>query len=331
MLCGLELNISDIDIFGNRLGLFYKNKEKITSYFGFLITCLYIFISLGIFLYYTIQTIKHVDLTVNDSTIYSKDVPSIDLNNSDLLYFAFAVEEPITAARFIDETIYTVKAIFYDGVKNENGVFETKELRDLKIERCNQIKFGENYQHLFTKGEFNNSYCLNTIDFVLKGGFIYDKLSLIKLDVFPCINSTENNFHCKPQEVIDRFLGGGYFSILLKDIGLNSGNYSFPVLPTVQDLYTTISKQFFRDFILYYEITEIRTDSGIFVESINTETYLKFDKKVESLVLRHEDNYYSGESVIGIQIRLSDNIHAQNREYKKCLMFLLLLGDICKC
>ena len=75
----MELNISDVDIFRNRLGLFYKNKEKITSYFGFFITCLYIFISLGIFIYYTIQTIKHVDLTVNDSTIYSKDVPSIDL------------------------------------------------------------------------------------------------------------------------------------------------------------------------------------------------------------------------------------------------------------
>ena len=98
----------------------------------------------------------------------------------------------------------------------------------------------------------------------------------------------------------------------------------------MQDLYTTISKQFFRDFILYYEITEIRTDSGIFVESINTETYLKFDKKVESLVLRHEDNYYSGESVIGIQIRLSDNIF-KIENIKKCLMFLLLLGDICKC
>ena len=65
----------------------------------------------------------------------------------------------------------------------------------------------------------------------------------------------------------------------------------------MQDLYTTISKQFFRDLILYYEITEIRTDSGIFVESINTETYLKFDKKVETLFLRHEDSYYSGESI----------------------------------
>ena len=39
MLCGKEFNISDIDIFGNRLGLFYKNKEKISSYFGLIITC----------------------------------------------------------------------------------------------------------------------------------------------------------------------------------------------------------------------------------------------------------------------------------------------------
>ena len=80
----MELNISDVDIFGNRLGLFYKNKEKISSYFGLIITCLYIFISLGIFIYYTILTIKHIDMTVSDSTIYSKNIPNINLNNSDL-------------------------------------------------------------------------------------------------------------------------------------------------------------------------------------------------------------------------------------------------------
>ena len=317
MLCGMEIKISDVDIFGKRLGLFYKNKEKISSYFGLIITCLYIFISLGIFIYYTILTIKHIDMTVSDSTIYSKNIPNINLNNSDLLYFAFAIEEPITAFRFIDETIYTVKAIFYDSVKNENGEFKMKEIRDLKIERCNKKKFGDNYQHLFTEKELNNSYCISEFDFVLEGGFIYDKLSLIRLDVFPCKNSTKNNFHCKPQKIIDRYLAGGYFSILLKDIGLNPSNYSLPILPTLQDLYTTISKQFFKDLILYYEITEIKTDSGIFLENLSTETYLKFDKRVESIFLRPEEMYYNGESILGVQIRLSYNIHVQNREYRK--------------
>ena len=317
MLFCLDLAVLDVDMYSKKIGLFYRNKEKISSYFGLTLTILYVCISLGIFIFYTSKILKHIDLTVNDSTIYLNEIPSVNLNNSDLLYFAFAVEIPSTAARFIDETIYTVKAIFYDSIKNENGTFEMKELRELQIEKCQQEKFGSDYQHLFTNGEFNNSYCLSQLDFDLTGGFIYENLSLIRLDIYPCKNSTNNSFHCKPQEVIDSFLAGGYFSILLKDIGLNPNNFSYPILPTLQDLYTTISSKFFRDLILYYEITEIKTDYGIFFENIQRKRYLKFDKKIETLFLRDQEKYYNGESIIGIQIRLSDNIHLQSREYKK--------------
>ena len=317
MIFCLDLKILDVDMYSKKIGLFYKNKEKISSYFGLTLTILYVCISLGIFIFYTSKILKHIDLTVNDSTIYLNEIPSVNLNSSDLLYFAFAVEIPSTAARFIDETIYTVKAIFYDSIKNENGTFEMKELRELQIEKCQQEKFGSDYQHLFTNGEFNNSYCLSQLDFDLTGGFIYENLSLIRLDIYPCKNSTNNSFHCKPQEVIDSFLAGGYFSILLKDIGLNPNNFSYPILPTLQDLYTTISSKFFRDLILYYEITEIKTDYGIFFENIQRKRYLKFDKKIETLFLRDQEKYYNGESIIGIQIRLSDNIHLQSREYKK--------------
>ena len=313
----LGFELLDFDMYSKNIGLFYRNKEKVSSYFGLILTVLYICISLGIFIYYTSRTLRHLDLSVYDSTIYSKEIPNINLNSSDLLYFAFAIEIPSTAERFIDETIYTVKALFLDNTKNENGTFETNELREIKIEKCQQEKFGSNYQHLFTNGEFNNSYCVNKFDFDLRGGFIYENLSFINIDIFPCKNSTENNFHCKPQEVIDNYLKGGYFSILLKDIGLNPNNYSYPILPTVQDIYTTISSQFYRNLILYFEITEIRTDSGIFFENIKQKRYLKFDKKNDFLFLRDQQHYYDGESIIGIQIRLSDNIRLQSREYKK--------------
>ena len=317
MLFCLDFELLDFDIYSKNIGVFYRNKEKISSYFGLILTVLYVGISLAIFLYYTSRTLRHLDLSVYDSTIYSKEIPSVNLNSSDLLYFALAIEIPSTAARFIDETIYTVKALFHDSTKNENGTFETNELRELKVEKCHQEKFGSNYQHLFTNGEFNNSYCINKFDFDLRGGFIYENISLINIDIFPCKNSTENNFHCKPQEVIDSFLKGGYFSILLKDIGLNPNNYSYPILPTVQDIYTTISSQFYRNLILYYEITEIKTDSGIFFENIQRKRYLKFDKKNEIFFMRDQQHYYNGESIMGIQIRLSDNIHLQSREYKK--------------
>ena len=126
-------------------------------------------------------------------------------------------------------------------------------------------------------------------------------------------------------------MAGGYFSILLKDVGLNPGNYSYPTLPTLQDMYTTISKDFFRDLILYYEITEVKTDSGVFFENYHRETFLKFDKKFETFFLRSDENYYNGESICGVQIRLSDNIHLQNRQYKKIHNVFATAGGYIKC
>ena len=42
------------------------------------------------------------------------------MNNSDLLYFAFAVEIPSTGNKFIDETIYTIKAILEENINRDD-------------------------------------------------------------------------------------------------------------------------------------------------------------------------------------------------------------------
>ena len=311
-------NLSEFNIFAKRLGLFHNGKEKLGSYFGLTLTIIYIIISLSIFIYYSIITIKRVDLQVHDSTEYSNDVPYINLNNTNLLYFAFGVENAVNASRFVDETIYRARVVFYYGEKNSGGAFETIEYRDLKIEKCKVQKFGDEYQHLFTSGEFDDSYCVDNFDLALIGGFIYNKFSCIRILIYPCINTTSNNNHCKPQEQIDEVLAGGYFSVLLKDVGLNPNNYSYPILPTIQDFYTTISKDFFKDVIFNYEITEIQTDSGIFYEQIKHERFIKFDKIKESFYTRSDkDYYYKGKNICKVELRLSDNIHVQRRSYKK--------------
>ena len=311
-------NLSEYDIFAKRLGLFHNGKEKLGSVFGLTLTIIYIIISLTIFVYYTTVTIRRVDLQVHDSTEYSNDVPYINLNNSNLFYFAFGVENAVNASRFVDETIYRARVVFYYGEKNSGGAFETIEYRDLKIEKCKVEKFGKEYQQLFTSGEFDDSYCVDNFDLALIGGFIYNKFSCIRILIYPCINSTNNNYHCKPQEEIDAVLAGGYFSVLLKDVGLNPNNYSFPIIPTIQDFYTTISKDFFKDVIFNYEITEIQTDSGIFYESIKYDRFIKYDKIKESFYTRSDkDYYYKGKNICKVEIRLSDNIHVQRRSYKK--------------
>ena len=99
-------------------------------------------------------------------------------------------------------------------------------------------------------------------------------MSLIKINIYPCVNNSENNNHCKPKNIIDHYLTSTDFSILAKDIGLNPFNYSFPTVSIFQDLYTTIDKSLLKEFIVYFGITEIDIDIGLFSNKIKKEIIL---------------------------------------------------------
>ena len=82
----------DFDIYSRRLSFFYKNKEKLGSTFGFILTALYIIISFILFLVYFINTIRRKEVTAADSTIYPIEIPSIEINNN-LFYLAFGLDK----------------------------------------------------------------------------------------------------------------------------------------------------------------------------------------------------------------------------------------------
>jgi len=70
----------------------------------------------------------------------------------------------------------------------------------------------------------------------------------------------------------------------MKDIGLNPSNYSEPIIPTLQNLYTTLNQK----FIVYYRITKIKTDVGLFSEKIEEKKYIQFQNKEDSFYIRNE-------------------------------------------
>ena len=310
-----KLNYLDFDIYSRRISFFYKNKEKMGSSFGFILTILYAIISIILFLIYFIKTIKRDEVSTSIFTIYPSDIPSVNLNNN-IFYLAFGLEIPNKLNRFIDETIYYPKVSYIERIK-ENGVFITKSEKLLDFERCDGENFGKNYQHLFEKDEFNNSYCLKDFNLSLIGGFKYNKMSYIRINIYPCVNNTKNNNHCKPQDIIDKYLTATYFSGTAKDIGFNPFNYSFPIVPTLQDLYTSIDKSFYKEYIMYFGLAEINTDKGFISTNINKENYIKYIKNYETFFLLDNDDYLKGKKIFSAQIRLEDNIYFINRKYTK--------------
>ena len=312
-----KINYLYFDMYSKRASFFYNNQEKIGSYFGLFLTILYILFLLLLFFYNLILTVKRKEIKVYDSSIYAQKMPSITIN-SDNLYFAFGVEHPMTNLRFIDETIYYPQILFIDRVK-QNGEFKTITKKVLDVERCKEENFGKNYQHLFIKGELNSSYCLKDFNYnlTLAGGYKYEQMSYIRIKLFQCTNTSENNNHCKSQEEIDQYLTNGYFSILVKNFGLNPSNYSFPVLPTLQDLYTTIDKRLYRNFVINFGITEIHTDNGLINQNINIQKYLQYRQTIDSFSFANEDGIKNGKEFCIAQLRLDDNIFIQKRAYTK--------------
>ena len=322
----VKVDYTDFDMYSKKICFFFNEREKISSLFGFLLTMLYISVSVILFFYQIILAIQRKNLKVYDTTIYSKDMPVIDVDINQL-YFAFGLEYPNTANRYVDESIYTVELTFFDKRKIEDQ-FVTISEKKLDFEKCNVNNFGKDYQNLFVKDELNNSYCLKDFNYTLTfaGSYKFDRITYIRILVFPCVNSTKNNYSCKPQEVIDSYFNSGYFSIVLKDFGLNPSNYSSPRIPTLQDLYTTIDKRLSKNYILNFGLTEIHTDTGLLKDNINKEKYLQFRKVLESFSYREEKDYLEGKSLILVQLRLEDTIFVQKRTYTKVSEILSIIG-----
>ena len=201
----MEFNYLYFDIYSKRISFFYNNQEKIGSYFGLFLTIIYITFSLTLFIYNLVMAFQRKDMKVYDSIMHTEQIPSMNIDSNNF-YFAFGLEDPISLNRYIDESIYYPEIVFIYKIK-VNGEFNTTIEKQLEFEKCNEEKFGENYQHLFMKGELNNSYCLKDFDnnLTLSGGFKYEIMKYIRIKIFPCTNRSENNNHCKPQDVIDYY------------------------------------------------------------------------------------------------------------------------------
>ena len=91
---------------------------------------------------FSIDVVKRIDVRVYDSTIYSEEIPYINLT-SKIINFAFGLEASVSANRFIDPSIYHPEIFYIERVKNENGEFRTVNKQKLNYSRCSKEHFGE--------------------------------------------------------------------------------------------------------------------------------------------------------------------------------------------
>ena len=77
---------------------------------------------------------------------------------------------------------------------------------------------------------------------------------------------------------------------------------------------------------MYFRITEIDTDTGLFTSNIKKETYLKYSKELHYLHFIENEENISGKEIFTAEIRLEDDIYFHKRSYTKMSQVFSTIG-----
>ena len=315
--------LSDYDIFGYSVGLYYNGNRKEGTLFGIIFTLVYILSFIGVTIYYIAEILNRKNYTFSTSTVKHENIASIDLNK-EIFALNFALQDPINYLEFIDETIYSIKANHITGKRDPLTHAFSWSYEEIKTGPCTLDNFGKNSQHFF-KEIYKNKYCLYDIDKKnLTGSYVFDYYSQIIISFYPCVNSSENNNHCKSKNIIDYYLNNTYVSMFLQSITIDQKQ--IPMTRTyIENPYTTISQYSFKDYQILLQIVETDDDTGIITDSKKYKKILQYDYSMNMFSLKNKvyDN-----SFCEITIKLSDKKTIYKRRFEKITNALSKAGSL---
>ena len=304
---------SDYDMFGYNVGLYSNESIKEGTLFGMISTIIYILSFICITIYYITETFSRKNYTFSTSTMKHEDIASINLDK-EIFALDFALEDPADYAEYIDETIYYIKANHITGIRNPKTQAFSWYYDEIKTGPCSLDMFGKENQHFFKDG-YKQNYCLYDIDKKnLTGHFVFGHYSKIIISFYPCVNTTENNNHCKPKNIIDYYLNNTYVSMLLQSITIDENQ--IPMTRTyIENPFTTVSQNFFKNYQVNLKIVETIDDTGMIIDHKNKRKLLQYDYISDMFALNSRVN--DGDAFCQIDIKLSDRKTIYRRKFEK--------------
>ena len=323
--------IREIDMFNKDITLYYKGKDQTSTTFGSILTIIYTTVYLVFFIYKIIRMFRKTDLSIYTSEVVSENPPSIQLSN-EIYYLAFALEDPETEEFVFDETIYTAKAFFKRAVRENNEDEWLWDIKEIELEQCKLEKFGTKFQEKFSQKLLDTLYCFKDMNFLLEGTESYDTYSIFSIQIYPCVNTTENNNHCKTAEEMDYILDGTYITLYMENNELSSDTFYESVKPRIESVYTPVGKSMLQDFQIFLQLVNIETDLDYFgfneFENKKIEKYVRYDDDYTMSSDIINNIYKTGEYFVDVTIQLTVHILIQQKTYAKLLDILGNVGGI---
>ena len=312
----------ELDLFGKEPDLYYKGKQRKTTWMGRICTWLYVFIYIFFFIYKLIRMFKRMDVSFSETNNSSGGLPKIHLDKN-LFTYGLALSNdwglPVK-----DETIYFPEA-YLVGKRTVNGGVEPINV-SIPFGECKLDDFGQNFQKFTEKMPFlDQYYCFKNFDIDFEGYSSAENFTSIIINIRKCVGQSPNGKPCKNETEINNSLNRKNLLFFSEDFDLTPYNYEKPVKEKLTINACPIRLDQFQTFVGYYQLVNIETENNLF----GFETFS--DIKVEKYIIYHSALIMSYEMIKGqpivmtYNIMLKENSLTNQRSYTQLID---ILGDV---
>ena len=298
--------LKSLDLYGKNPEFYFKGKSNKTTWIGRVFTLFYITIYLIFLIYKLNRMIKRKDVTFYETTTNNGAIPSIKLNK-EIFYTAISLDHAATDIPFIDDRIYTISGKYINQVKINGQLNKTET--DISFKKCELSDFGSNYHNIYTNKNISQMRCFANMDYLLEGYYTMERFSYIKLYYKRCVNTSENNNHCYPSDMIDKNLNMAQLDSKIQDIELTPQNYHNPVRYIDSEITGDIILGIYPMITMEIKIVIIETNTNIFGFEISSKTkvekYIKYDSYSLALIPNVFENFNESLNEITIQLNIS--------------------------
>ena len=312
--------IKEIDLFGKEPDIYYKGRQRKTTWMGRICTFTYIIIYIFFFIYKLVRMFKRQDVNFSETNSSTGGLPKIHLTK-ELFTYGLALanrdQEP-----FIDESIYYPTA-YLTGKKTINGKEEPVN-EEIKFGICTIDDFGDKYKAFASKYNLSNFYCFKNFDVELEGYSSAENNTYILININRCIGLSPKGLKCKNKTEVEAHLNNHFLLIFSEDFEITPYDYEHPVKEKLNVNTCPVRTDQLQTFVGYYQLTKIETDRNLFgfeaFADIKTEQYLIYHS---ALIMASAANEYY--PVIMYNIMMTEKILTNQRTYTQLVD---VLGDV---
>jgi hypothetical protein len=311
----------EIDLFGKEPDLYYKGKQRKTTWMGRICTWIYIFIYIFFLIYKLVRMFKRLDVSFSETNSSTGGLPKIHLNK-ELFTYGLALSDDYGFPIY-DETIYFPEA-FLVGKRTINGIPQPI-YAPIDFGICDINDFGKNFQQFTTSLDLKKYYCFKNLDIDFEGYTSAENFTSILINIKRCKIKDKYGNPCKDDTIIDSALNGKNLIIFSEDFELVPYNYKKPVKEKFTVNNCPIRLDQLQTFVGYYQLVDIQTENNLFgfeaFSNIKSEKYIIYHS---ALIMAYQ-NFPGMQEVMTYNIMLKENTLTNRRTYTQ---FIDVLGDV---